>query len=175
VTDQGGPAIAVHITLTGAPGAGKTSLIAHLAALGYQTVPEAATDIIAQAQAAGQDRPWEDPHFTERIAALQLARLEAAGDRAGLVFHDRGPVCTLALARFLGHAPGPRLRDAMARAQADMTGPVFLVELMGFVTPTPARRIDLAGAQAFEQVHRDTYAAENLTARAAQVLRVLGV
>ena len=35
---------------------------------------------------------------------------------------------------------------------------VFFVRSLGFVTPTPARRISLTDALAFEEVHERTYA-----------------
>jgi predicted ATPase len=34
---------------------------------------------------------------------------------------------------------------------------VFFFDLLGFITPTAVRRIDLEGAQRFEQFHRDAY------------------
>lgn len=47
--------------LTGAPGAGKTSLLAELAGRGQRTVPEAATDLIAEGQRRGVAEPEREP------------------------------------------------------------------------------------------------------------------
>ena len=60
--------------LTGAPGAGKTSILNALAAKGYATVPEAATDVIAQEAAKGIAEPWRHPGFIDKIVALQVRR-----------------------------------------------------------------------------------------------------
>jgi predicted ATPase len=152
-----------HILLTGAPGAGKTTLIRALEALGHSAVPEAATDVIARLQAAGKDRPWEDAGFPEAIAQLQRARLVQAETLPGPVFHDRSALCTLALARFLGHPVGPVLKAAAEEAAAIFGRQAFMVRLMGFVTPSEARKIDLAGALAFEAVHEAVYAEHGFT------------
>jgi hypothetical protein len=43
--------------LTGAPGSGKTAILRHLELDGFGVVEEAATDVIALAQAQGIDEP----------------------------------------------------------------------------------------------------------------------
>ncbi|OYX36509.1 MAG: hypothetical protein B7Y99_01350 [Caulobacterales bacterium 32-69-10] len=148
-----------HI-LTGAPGSGKTTLIEGLAARGFATVAEAATDVIAVEQAQGTLEPWTRPAFIETIARLQLARrAEADGRGFGPQFHDRSLVCTHALAMFLGFEVPPMLSEAITRAREAQAfePPVFLVETLGFVTPTAARRIGLAEALRFEAVHVESY------------------
>lgn len=143
--------------LTGAPGAGKTVLLRALERAGHAVVEEAATDVIALAQAEGAAEPWTDPGFIEATVALQAQReARATGE---LVFFDRSPVCALALARFLGHPVSPRLNDELARIAAEgaYQRRVFLVRGLGFVTPTAARRISLADALAFERVHEAAY------------------
>lgn len=47
--------------LTGAPGSGKTAVLRLLETLGYPVVEEAATDVIALANALGCEEPWCDP------------------------------------------------------------------------------------------------------------------
>jgi len=143
--------------LTGAPGAGKTVLLRALERAGYAVVEEAATDVIALAQAEGVDEPWTDPGFIDAIVSLQKQReASAVGD---LVFFDRSPVCALALARFLGHAVSPLLRTELDRivAEGAYQRRVFLVKGLGFITPTAARRISLDEASAFERVHEEAY------------------
>lgn len=146
-----------HI-LTGAPGAGKTVLLRALERAGHAVVEEAATDVIALAQAEGVAEPWTDPGFTDAIVALQRRReARAVGDP---VFFDRSPVCTLALARFLGHPVSARLRSEADRISAEgvYERRVFLVRGLGFVTPTAARRISLEDALRFERAHEAAYA-----------------
>src|SRR5690606_21208696 len=101
-----------------------------------------------------------EPSFPERVAELQRRRqLGAAGGAGAVRFFDRSPVCTLALVRYLGHPLTPGLRRELDRIETERVyrRQVFFVELLGFVTPTAARRIDLAGAAEFERVHLDAY------------------
>jgi len=144
-----------HFILTGAPGAGKTTLIEELAQRGFATVPEAATDVIAIGQAKGIEMPWLESDFTREIAVLQSERLDGAG--GPLVFHDRSALCTLALARFLGHPISPELAAATRAARQIFEPKVFFVRLLGFITPTAARRIGLEEAQKFEKLHEAVY------------------
>ena len=57
---------------------------------------------------------------------------------------DRSPVCTLALAVY-------SVRDAVFDRR------VFFVRLLGFITPTAARRIGLADSERFERIHEEVY------------------
>jgi len=69
--------------VTGAPGAGKTAIIRQLELDGFSVVEEAATDIIAAAQARGIAEPWTDPSFIDLITNLLKAtsnsRIVSAG------------------------------------------------------------------------------------------------
>ena len=60
--------------ITGAPGAGKTAIIRQLELDGFGVVEEAATDVIAAAQARGTAEPWTDPSFIDLITNLQRQR-----------------------------------------------------------------------------------------------------
>jgi len=147
--------------LTGAPGSGKTSVLAALRARGYPVVAEAATDVIAVSQAQGTERPWTDPGFTASIAALQRSRhLAPAPAGSAVQFFDRSPVCTLALARFLGHPVPAILAAEAARIVAERfyERDVFLIRPLGFIEPTAARRISYAESLEFERVHEQEYA-----------------
>lgn len=64
--------------LTGAPGAGRTSILRCLDEFGHGVVEEAATAVIARVQALGEDQPWTDPSFIDEIVALQR-QSEATG------------------------------------------------------------------------------------------------
>jgi len=145
--------------LTGTPGSGKTAVLRQLELDGHCVVEEAATDTIALAQALGEEDPWREPAFVDRIVRLQRRRRDAAalaGDIA--VFFDRSPVCTLALCHHLGFTPPPVLAREVERAVAgDYEPTVFFVRNLGFVRHTEARRISLADSLDFERVHERTY------------------
>jgi predicted ATPase len=146
--------------LTGAPGSGKTSILRVLAATGYPVVDEAATDVNLARLAAGDTEPWTDPMFTERIALLQRHRREepvSPGTTAQV--HDRSAVCTLALARHLGHPVAPVLEAEVARITEAgyFSHRVFFVRPLGFLQPTPERRIRYEESLAFERIHETEY------------------
>lgn len=143
---------------TGAPGSGKTTLLGALSGRGYPVVPEAATDVIAVGQANGVEQPWTHAQFLTDILQLQTAR-QIGARAAPVVLFDRSPVCTLALARYLGHPVPSDLSREVDRLVADRfyEPDVFLVRPLGFIQPTPARRISYEDAVAFEAVHESTY------------------
>ncbi|MFE7193400.1 AAA family ATPase [Kitasatospora sp. NPDC057541] len=149
--------------LTGTPGSGKTTLLEELARRGHDVVPEAATDVIARRQAAGEAAPWERVGFVDEVADVQRARAAAGPPAApGAVrFHDRSPVCTEALRIFLGRPASPSLTAELDRIEAEATyrREVFFVRGLGFVERTAARRISLADALAFERLHEEVYRA----------------
>ncbi|MEV4824337.1 AAA family ATPase [Micromonospora sp. NPDC049274] len=180
--------------LTGAPGAGKTTLIEALRRQGHVTVREAATDIIAARQAQGCAEPWREPGFVDAVAALQRRRQFDADQRIdshaertrswtvsviaerklskigfrrdapgrGCVqLHDRSPLCTLALARYLGRPVGPVLAAEVDRVARQRTyqRSVFVIGPLGFIRPTAARQIGYAESLAFARVHEQVYEA----------------
>src|SRR5579859_1723165 len=96
--------------ITGAPGAGKTTIIRKLQLEGFSVVEEAATDVIAAAQAQGTAEPWRDSSFIDAIAHLQRDRqIQASLSTDEVQFHDRSVVCTAALAIYLSHPLSPFL------------------------------------------------------------------
>src|SRR5580692_957179 len=79
--------------ITGAPGAGKTAIIRQLELDGFSVVEEAATDVIAAAQAQGTLQPWTHPSFIDVIATLQRDRqIRASYQPDEVQFHDRWAV-----------------------------------------------------------------------------------
>ncbi len=89
--------------LTDPPGSGKTTLIRHLAEDGFATAGEAATDLIAAWQQEGIDEPWTCSSFIDAVVETQKERQVNLGHSARIQFYDRSPICTLALANWLGH------------------------------------------------------------------------
>jgi predicted ATPase len=148
-----------HI-ITGAPGAGKTTIVTALRDRGYAVVDEAATDVITHEHALGRDEAWLGAGFIDAITLLQRERQEQPTQPATTdqVF-DRSPICTLALAQYLGRPVTPILAKEVDRVVAERIYQprVFFVHLLGFITPTAARRITLAQSVRFERFHEQAY------------------
>jgi predicted ATPase len=146
--------------ITGAPGAGKTAIIRQLELDGFSVVQEAATDVIAAAQAQGTVQPWTHPSFIDAIATLQRDRqIRASYQPDEIQFHDRCAVCTAALAVHLGYSFSPLLTSELERIKREMIyqNRVFFIRNLGFVTPTEARRISFEETVRFEKTHEETY------------------
>ena len=146
--------------ITGAPGAGKTVIIRQLELDGFSVVEEAATDVIAAAQAQGTVQPWAHPSFIDVVANLQWDRqIRASYQPDKVQFHDRCAVCTAALALYLGHPLSPFLASELERIQEEAIyqKQVFFIRNLGFITPTGERRITLEETLRFEKIHEQTY------------------
>lgn len=146
--------------ITGAPGAGKTTVVTALRERGYAVVEEAATDVNIRLLARGSVQAWSEPEFIDAITLLQRERLEQPAPPATEVqVFDRSPICTLALARYIGLPVTPALAVEVDRVIAEGTYQprVFFVRLLGFITPTAVRRITLAQSVAFERFHEEAY------------------
>ena len=77
------------ISVSGGPGAGKTTTLDALAARGFAVVPEVARAVIAERLAAGLS-PRPDPlTFASAILERDMAQYEAADRLVGPVFFDR--------------------------------------------------------------------------------------
>lgn len=146
--------------LTGMPGSGKTSIIHALEALGQTVVYEAATDVIATEQTLGNLEPWTSPKFIDDIAALQKKRLITTDNLAqDTQFYDRSPICTYALAIYLGFEPSESLINEIEYIQKNKVyeKPVFFIANLGFITNTDARKISFEESLKFEKIHLETY------------------
>lgn len=146
--------------ITGAPGSGKTAIIRQLELDGFSVVEEAATDIIAVAQARGTPEPWKHPAFLDEIALLQSQRQRRASHQPDSVqFHDRSAVCTAALAAYLGYPISSVLSGELERISRESLYDqrVFFIRNLGFILNTEARRITFEETLRFEKIHEETY------------------
>ena len=146
--------------ITGATGSGKTAIIRQLELDGFSVVEEAATDVIAAAQANGTIQPWMDHSFIDVVANLQRDRqVRASCQPVEVQFHDRSAVCTAALAVYLGHPFSPFLLSELERIknEAVYQKRVFFIRNLGFITPTEARRISFEDTVRFEKIHEEIY------------------
>jgi predicted ATPase len=143
--------------LTGAPGAGKTTLIQALAERGHAVALEAATDVNTELLDEGIADPGAAPAFIDRIVAYQRERrLEPD---AALQFHDRSAICTLALCRYASLSQPPSLAAELAEIAREgfYERRVLFVDHLGFMTPTPVRRISFEDSLRFEAIHEAVY------------------
>jgi len=114
--------------ITGASGAGKSTIVAALSELGYATVPEAALDILREQKEHGGDMlPWVNrPAFMEEVFKRNVRNYQAAQSLKAPVFFDRGiPEC-LAWLQLSGLALEPHHLAAPARYRYAST--VFVTE-----------------------------------------------
>lgn len=146
--------------ITGAPGSGKTAIIRQLELDGFGVVEEAATDVIAAAQARGIAEPWTDPSFIDAVASLQKERqIRASHQPEKIQFHDRSIVCTAALAAYLEYSFSPLVVSELERMRKEelYENRIFFIRNLGFITPTEARRITFEETLRFERIHEETY------------------
>ena len=146
--------------ITGAPGAGKTAIIRQLELDGFGVVEEAATDVIAAAQARGEAEPWTNASFIDAVARLQRERqIRASYQPDDIQFHDRSVMCTAALAVYLEYPFSPFLTEELERIErgAIYENRVFFIRNLGFIQPTEARRISFEETLRFERIHEEIY------------------
>lgn len=118
------------------------------------------TDVIRSAQARGVAEPWTSPGFLDEIVQLQSQRQSKVEDtHQGRRLFDRSPLCTLALAEYLGLPTTPALQREVDRVveQEIYERDVFLVRPLGFITRTKARRISYEDSLRFEHIHEEVY------------------
>lgn len=100
----------IRYIITGTPGSGKTSVIRARELTGASVVSEATTDLIAFRQTQGDQEPWKHPNFIDDIVRLQKHRqIDMCENYLELHFYDRSPICTYALALYLGFEPSHNL------------------------------------------------------------------
>ena len=123
-------------------------------------VEEAATDVIATAQARGTAEPWTHPSFIDMVADLQKARqIRASYQPDDVQFHDRCVVCTAALAVYLGYPFSIFPTSELERIKNERIYEtrVFFIRNLGSITHTDARRISFEETRRFERIREETY------------------
>jgi predicted ATPase len=152
--------MAKRYILTGAPGCGKTSVIRALELRNCLVVEEAATDIIAYEQSMGSREPWRNKNFIGKITELQKRRqLRSDSYGENKIFFDRSPICTYALAIYLGFEITDSLQEEIERIRDNNIyhKNVFFVENLGYIKNTDARQITYEEAMKFEEIHINAY------------------
>lgn len=104
------------VVITGGPGSGKSTLIEHLAAMGFASLPEAGRAVIRdQSAIGGRALPWADPDlFAELMLGWEMRSHRLASRFSGAVLFDRGVVDVAGYLRVEGR-PVPDHVDAAAR------------------------------------------------------------
>lgn len=111
-----------RIVLTGGPGSGKSTLIAHLAEAGFRTSEEAGRRVIREELASGGDAlPWGDRlAFAERMLELDVAAHAAAEGAYGPTVFDRGAPDVVGYLDLCGLAVPDRIAAEAARLRYDL-------------------------------------------------------
>ncbi|MFK0026342.1 AAA family ATPase [Streptomyces sp. NPDC090798] len=146
--------------LTGAPGAGKTTILRQLQERGFDVVDEAATEVITREQAEGDAEPWNQAAFVQKVADLQRRRqTQSTASDVPLQIYDRSPICTYALSAYLGRPVPEVLSFEIDRITHERVyeQQVFFIRNIGFCEPTAARRISFQESLAFERIHEQSY------------------
>jgi predicted ATPase len=103
--------------LTGAPGTGKTAILAGLDGA-VETVAEPAREVLAEQRAAGAPPP-RSAEFVRRLLARSIEKHQRAQDASGVVVFDRGvPDCIAYASYFSSFANDPAADPAEAVAAA---------------------------------------------------------
>lgn len=128
--------------VTGGPGAGKTSIINHLADRGYLTIPEAASDVIAEGLLQSIHDPWMADDYHIKICSHMRARQQMVKNSSEkIIFFDRGHLDGLTYI-LLQRRNLPQ--EVLDYVQATMTEcfyekTVFFVESLNFCSQAPNR------------------------------------
>lgn len=132
--------------LTGGPGSGKSSIILALEQQGEFVIREAAEDYIRFRQAQGQEEPWTEPDFQDRILDLQIQRESRIPYYAERVFIDRGLADGLAYAAE-GTKTHERIKAETSKTKYEQ---IFIIELLNEIEKTTIRRENYEEAKTVE-------------------------
>ncbi len=140
--------------LTGGPCTGKTSLLKHLAKIGYQTVCEVAPIIMKEEREKGNQIPWEDLiYFQTRVLNKQL-EFESKLNPMPTTFVDRGTLDGLAYFKFFKTKPPLNL---IQKAKNNRYAGVFLLDFLSFYNKTKIRTEPFRVAKKIHAFLKNTY------------------
>ncbi len=138
---------------TGGPGTGKTSTLAILAERGYNTMPEAAREIIDREQKNGSDLlPWKNHEGFQKLVAQRQNEIEEA-QTSGDIFLDRSLVDGYAYSIF-NKAPGPQIILDKGKNRYDK---VFFFEQLPMYVTDGHRVEDIETAKVLHEMTRQAY------------------
>jgi predicted ATPase len=102
------------VIVTGGPGAGKTALLAELAARGYATVEESARAIVAERLARGASRRPNALAFAQEILRRDVEKYLHQPCTSQWVFFDRGLIEALGMLHEASPLPASELEAMIA-------------------------------------------------------------
>jgi predicted ATPase len=127
-----------HVVITGGPGAGKTTLRAELASMGWATVSESARAIIAERLARGQSPRPDSLAFAQEILRRDIEKYSQQQQSSQWVFFDRGAVESIAMVHEASPVPGAKLRAMLDSYR--FHSPVFVLPPWEAIYVTDAQR-----------------------------------
>ncbi len=144
-----------RLILTGAPGTGKSTLLAALAAAGWATSPEVSRAIIREQQAqGGRLTPWQDLAGFLTVCATRMKSNRERATANGVTIYDRAEPDLAAYARW-GGAVSPL---APPRAGTWYEAEVLYAPLWPEIFTHDAQRCQTwADAVALDRCLRDVY------------------
>ena len=127
-----------RVIVTGGPGAGKTTLVSHLAAAGYATVHDSARAIIADRLAQGLSRRPEPQEFAREILRRDIDSYHRCAETGDWVFFDRGVIEGIAMAQETAPLPPSDLQNLLSAYT--FYGTVFILPPWEGIFTTDAER-----------------------------------
>jgi predicted ATPase len=103
------------VIFTGGPGAGKTALVAELAAMGYASVEESARAIIAERMASGLGPRPGPAEFARQILSRDIEKYVAQPQSSEWVFFDRGLIDALGMLHEVSPMRGEEFEAMLSR------------------------------------------------------------
>lgn len=127
-----------RVIVTGGPGAGKTTLVSHLAAAGYETVHDSARAIIAERLVLGLSRRPEPQEFAREILRRDIDSYHRCAETGDWVFFDRGVIEGIAMVHETAPLPPTDLQNLLSAYTFHRT--VFILPPWEEIFATDAER-----------------------------------
>ena len=127
-----------RVIVTGGPGAGKTTLVSHLAAAGYATVHDSARAFIAERLAQGLSRRPDPLEFAREILRRDIDSYHRCAETGDWVFFDRGVIESIAMVHETDPLPPGDLQNLLSAYTFHQT--VFILPPWEEIFTTDAER-----------------------------------